>query len=70
MEPDKLSNNPRKITQPRQEVTPESYTDSTVGRPSKPVGRDDVTSPDPDGAREITRQISDHVGPDLANKSN
>ena len=68
VEPKRMSNNPLKITQPRQEVTTESYTDSTVGRPSKPVVSDDVINHCPDGAREVTCRIRSHVEPDLANK--
>ena len=66
VDPEKMSKK-SKITKPRKDGTIRC-TDSTTGQHSKPVGRDDAISPDPDGAGRVTCEISDHVGPDLANK--
>ena len=66
VDPEGLSNYPKKITKPRVPEMVEKYTDSTVGRHSTPVQGDDVSQSDPSSAGKVTCEISDNVKPDLA----
>ena len=65
VDPGRLSNNPLKITKPRDTVM-QQYTDSIAGQHSTSLQGDDAIKPGPSGAGKVTCQISDHVEPDLA----